>query len=174
MSRPGSHQSISGIRAGGVSSEPPRPIPYPAEDVADPVRPRHVLDYVLARRAVLEQIKHDALLREQVCDADPYLLRAAKFHGEPSGRKCPICRSKELIEVRYTFGDQLGQYSGRIKSTDELIEMQNEFGQFRVYVVEVCRNCHWNHLHLSYLLGDGQERKAPRKVRTLEDEDWVS
>ena len=52
--------------------------------------------------------------------------------------------------------------------------MQNEFGQFRVYVVEVWRNCHWNHLHLSYLLGDGQERKAPRKVRTLEDEDWVS
>ena len=52
--------------------------------------------------------------------------------------------------------------------------MQNEFGQFRVYIVEVCRNCHWNHLHLSYLLGDGQERKAPRKVRTLEDEDWVS
>ena len=94
--------------------------------------------------------------------------------GNAANKQCPICRSKELMEIRYTFGDQLGQYSGRIKSTDELIEMQNEYGQFRVYVVEVCRNCHWNHLHLSYLLGDGQERKAPRKVRTLEDEDWVS
>jgi len=25
----------------------------------------------------------------------------------------------------------------------------------------------------SYLLGDGSERKPPRKVRTLEDDDWV-
>jgi hypothetical protein len=135
---------------------------------------RGSIDYTLSKRATLNALFKGSSHASDACDADPYLLRAAKFHGEPSGRKCPICRSKELMEVRYTFGDQLGQYSGRIKSTDELIEMQNEYGQFRVYIVEVCRNCHWNHLHLSYLLGDGHERKAPRKVRTLEDEDWVS
>ncbi len=135
---------------------------------------RGSIDYTLSKRATLNALFKGSSHASDACDADPYLLRAAKFHGEPSGRKCPICRSKELMEIRYTFGDQLGQYSGRIKSTDELIEMQNEYGQFRVYIVEVCRNCHWNHLHLSYLLGDGQERRPPRKVRTLEDEDWVS
>ena len=51
--------------------------------------------------------------------------------------------------------------------------MQSEFGEFRVYVVEVCLECGWNHLSSSYLLGDGNTRKPPRKVRTLEDDDWV-
>ena len=167
MSRPGSHQSISGIRAGGVSSEPPRPIPYPAEDVADPVRPRHVLDYILARRAVLEQIKHDALLREQVCDADPYLLRAAKHHGEQTERVCPLCAKSELVHVTYVFGDDLGYLSGRVKTTGELKVLAFEYGHFRVYVVEVCKLCGWNHLHMSYVLGDGAPRTPPREPRDV-------
>lgn len=54
MSRPGSHQSISGIRASSASAKAPNPVAHPAEDIADPVRPRQILDYVLARRAVLE------------------------------------------------------------------------------------------------------------------------
>ena len=79
---------------------------------------------------------------------------------------------KEIRDLRYTFGDELGQYSGRIKSIAELEEMENEFGEFRVYTVEVCLDCGWNHLIYSYLLGDGRTRKAPRKVHTLEDDDW--
>ena len=161
MSRPGSHQSISGIRAGGLSSEPPRPIPYPAEDVADPVRPRHVLDYVL------EQIKHDALLREQVCDADPYLLRAAKHHGENTERVCPMCAKSELVHVTYVFGDDLGYFSGRVKSSTDLPVLAREYGHFRVYVVEVCIKCGWNHLHMSYVLGDGSPRTPPREPRDV-------
>jgi hypothetical protein len=74
----------------------------------------------------------------------------------------------------YTFGDQLGQFSGRIKNTKELVEMEKDFGEFSVYVVEVCRECSWNHLCSTYLLGDGMERKPPRRVRTLEDDDWAS
>jgi hypothetical protein len=75
-----------------------------------------------------------------------------------------------MVELRYTFGDQLGQYSGRLKSLQELDEMQSEFGEFRVYVVEVCNECGWNHISSSYLLGDGVTRKPPRKQRTIEDE----
>jgi len=56
---------------------------------------------------------------------------------------------------------------GRIKNDSELDEMQSEFGEFRVYVVEVCLGCGWNHLTSSFLLGDGQERKPPRKAKTL-------
>ena len=101
-------------------------------------------------------------------------MRAAKYHGEKADRKCPVCKKEVLVELRYTFGDQLGQFSGRIKSGDELLEMESEFGEFSVYVVEVCRGCSWNHLCSTYLLGDGRERKVPRRQRTLEDEDFAS
>ncbi len=131
---------------------------------------RSYIDYSLDKRATLV-----ALFRGVVdaCDADPYLMRAAKFHGEKVSRQCPVCKKLSLVELRYTFGDQLGQYSGRIKNLKELAEMENEFGEFRVYIVEVCRECSWNHLCASFVLGDGIERKAPRRVRTLEDEDWA-
>jgi len=101
-------------------------------------------------------------------------MRAAKYHGEKAGRNCPVCKKDALVELRYTFGDQLGQFSGRIKNGKELAEMEQEFGEFSVYVVEVCRECSWNHLCATYLLGDGRERKAPRHQRTLEDEDFAS
>jgi hypothetical protein len=132
---------------------------------------RGFIDYSLDKRATLL-----ALFRGVVdaCDADPYLMRAAKHHGEKAGRKCPVCKKDSLVELRYTFGDQLGQYSGRIKNGDELLEMESEFGEFSVYVVEVCRDCSWNHLCATYLRGDGRERKATRKTRTLEDEDFAS
>jgi hypothetical protein len=132
---------------------------------------RGFIDYSLDKRATLL-----ALFRGVVdaCDADPYLMRAAKYHGEKVDRKCPVCKKDSLVELRYTFGDQLGQFSGRIKNGDELNEMESEFGEFSVYVVEVCRDCSWNHLCSTYLLGDGRERKAPRKQRTLEDEDFAS
>ena len=41
----------------------------------------------------------DAELRiglAEVCDATPYLLRAAKFHGAPSSVTCPMCRKEPL------------------------------------------------------------------------------
>jgi hypothetical protein len=87
-------------------------------------------------------------------------------HGELTDRDCPMCRKEKVTELQYTFGDQLGQYSGRIKTNAELEEMQSEYGEFRVYVVEVCLSCGWNHLSASYLLGDGRDRKPPRKVKT--------
>jgi hypothetical protein len=48
--------------------------------------------------------------------------------------------------------------------------MQSEFGEFRVYQVEICQDCGWNHLIKSFSLGDGKIRKPPRKVKTIEDE----
>ena len=131
---------------------------------------RSYIDYTLDKRATLLALFRGAV---DACDADPYLMRAAKFHGEKVNRNCPVCNKLSLVELRYTFGDQLGQYSGRIKTPEELSAMEIEFGEFRVYIVEVCRECSWNHLCASFLLGDGIERKAPRRVRTLEDEDWA-
>jgi hypothetical protein len=128
---------------------------------------RAYIDYTLDKRATLTGLFRGVV---DACDADPYLMRAAKYHGEKVDRKCPVCKKSELVELRYTFGDQLGQFSGRIKSPQELAAMESEFGEFSVYVVEVCRDCSWNHLCSTFILGDGISRKAPRKVRTLEDE----
>jgi hypothetical protein len=132
---------------------------------------RSVIDYGLQRRAALEALLTGGALSTDVCDADPYLLRAARFHGQPTGRDCPVCRREELVDLRYVFGDELGQYSGRLKSQPELAVMAREHGEFRVYVVEVCQGCGWNHLTSSYVLGDGVPRRPPRRRHTVEDDD---
>ena len=155
---------------GSRPAEPARaPLP-PPEPVADPARPRSVIDYGLTRRGVLERIRGgDSFARDEHCDADPYLLRAARHHGEATERPCPICRDPELVHVTYVFGDELGPFSGRVKSSAELPVMAYEHGQFRVYVVEVCAACGWNHLTLSYVLGDGTPRRPLRAPADLLD-----
>jgi Family of unknown function (DUF5318) len=130
-----------------------------------------VIDYSLARRATLTELFNRGVTSlDDACDAHPYLLRAAKHHGEPTQLPCPVCRRGSLTHVTYVYGDELGQYSGRIKSTAELEAMAREHGEFTVYVVEVCQRCGWNHLALSYVLGDGNPRKPPRRRRTVEDD----
>ena len=126
---------------------------------------RESIDYSLKRRATLVSYFKGAQARVDICDADPYLRLAAKYHGEGVERACPVCRKQEMVVLHYAFGDQLGQYSGRIKSIKELDEMQSEYGEFRVYVVEVCRRCDWHHLIYSFKLGDGRARKIPRRTR---------
>ena len=117
---------------------------------------RSVVDYALARRATLASLKAGRTTLADVCDAHPYLLRAAKHHGEPTETRCPICRKTNLTHVTYVYGDELGQYAGRVKRGPELTEMAAEYGEFRVYVVEVCQSCGWNHLATSYVLGTGE------------------
>jgi hypothetical protein len=115
-----------------------------------------VVEYGLARRAVLESVRSGRVSLADVCDAHPYLLRAAKFHGEATEETCPVCRKTRLTHVTYVYGDELGQYAGRVKRGPELAEMAAEYGEFRVYVVEVCQSCAWNHLATSYVLGTGE------------------
>jgi hypothetical protein len=71
---------------------------------------RSVVDYGLARRATLASVRSGRTTIADVCDAHPYLLRAAKFHGEPTEDRCPICRKAKLTHVTYVYGDELGQY----------------------------------------------------------------
>lgn len=127
---------------------------------------RAYVDFTLKKRATIASIYRGLNTTSDACDADPYLRRAARHHGELTDRDCPMCHKEKVTELQYTFGDELGQYSGRIKNNDELSEMQSEYGEFRVYVVEVCLGCGWNHLSASYLLGDGVQRKPPRKMKT--------
>ena len=114
------------------------------------------MDYGLARRATLASVLSGRATLTDVCDAHPYLLRAAKFHGEPTDVTCPICHRTKLTHVTYVYGDELGQYEGRVRQGRELDEMATEYGEFQVYVVEVCQSCGWNHLTSSYVLGTGE------------------
>jgi Family of unknown function (DUF5318) len=128
---------------------------------------RSVVDYGLARRATLASVYAGHTTVADVCDAHPYLLRAAKYHGEPTETRCPICRKANLTHVTYVYGDELGQYAGRVKQGRELTEMAAEYGEFRVYVVEVCQSCAWNHLATSYVLGTGEPRaRRGRRARS--------
>ena len=111
------------------------------------------MDYALQRRALLADLYAGRASVMDVCDAHPYLQRAARYHGEPSDVTCPVCRKERLTYVHYVYGDELKTSSGQAKSVAELHRMGMDHGEFRVYVVEVCRSCGWNHLSTSYVLG---------------------
>lgn len=132
---------------------------------------REGIDYALQRRHTLRALgsRVRSLSKADACDADPMLVRAALNHGELTEVRCPVGDCGRLVNLSYVFGDQLGQYSGRIKSTAELEEMQDQYGEFKVCVVEVCCECGWNHMISSYLLGDGVKRPPPRRQKTVED-----
>ena len=132
---------------------------------------REWMSHALQRRATLEAMRRpqSALTGLNPCDADPLLVRSALHHGKLADRDCPVCTSGRLIVLNYVFGDQLGQFSGRIKSALDLVEMEQQFGEFKVRVVEVCPDCGWNHLIETFILGDGQRRRPPRRQQTVED-----
>ena len=114
---------------------------------------RQIVDYALQRRSLLAEVYSGRTGVTEVCDANPYLLRAAKFHGKASTVTCPICRKEQLTLVSWVFGDHLGAVSGSARSAEELVLLATRFDEFSVYVVEVCRTCEWNHLVKSYVLG---------------------
>lgn len=104
-------------------------------------------DYSLARRAVLRDLRAGRVSRNDVCDAHPELLRAARNIGERVGKNCPVCRSKDLFYVSYVYGDRLRSANGRaLSQPGELDELARKHAEFDCYVVEVCTKCRWNHL----------------------------
>lgn len=111
------------------------------------------------------------MLSSDFCDADPYLVKAATFHGEATDENCPACHSVNLVTLNYVYGDELGPYSGRIRETENLPSLAHRFGDIGVYVVEVCTDCHWNYLLRTYRIGDGTVRRAlptPADLRELD------
>ena len=120
-----------------------------------------MVDYALQRRSLLADVHAGRVGVTDVCDAGPYLLRAARFHGEATDQTCPVCRKERLTLVSWIFGDALRQAAGTARRPDELEQRAAadaviaRYDDFSVHVVEVCRSCRWNHLVLSYVLGTG-------------------
>ncbi|MEV1142435.1 DUF5318 domain-containing protein [Micromonospora sp. NPDC049799] len=123
---------------------------------------RQVVDYSLQKRAVLRELLAGRVGTYDVCDASPYLKNAARFHGEPTDQRCPICRSENLTHVHYIYGDELKQSAGQARTVAELPVLAMTLREFQVFVVEVCLGCDWNHLVEQYLLGlDGLAEDGP-------------
>src|ERR1051325_9699139 len=114
---------------------------------------RQVVDYSLQKRALLRDVHNGKVGTLEVCDASPYLKNAARFHGEPTEERCPICRRDNLTLVHYIYGDELKQSAGQARKLAELPVLAMTLREFQVYVVEVCQSCAWNHLIEQYLLG---------------------
>jgi hypothetical protein len=126
---------------------------------------RQVVDYALQRRALLAEVHAGRVGVAEVCDASPYLLRAARFHGESTDRTCPVCRKERLMQVSWIFGDALKHAAGSARKPEEIEALANSYEDFSVYVVEVCRTCSWNHLVLSYVMGTGAPTSGRRPDR---------
>ena len=109
------------------------------------------VDYSLQRRALLRDVYAGRVPLLEVCDASPYLKSAARFHGEQTQERCPICRRDFVTHVHYIYGDQLKHSAGQARRRAELAILADTHSEFQVFVVEVCRRCDWNHLVEQYL-----------------------
>lgn len=125
---------------------------------------RQLVDYALARRSTLARLRAGQMTLSEVCDGDPYLLRAAKFHGQSTERTCPVCRKEQVTLVSWVFGGTGGAPAGTARTESEIATLASSSPEFTVHVVEVCRTCHWNYLVQSYVAGVPRPATKRRRV----------
>jgi hypothetical protein len=114
---------------------------------------RGQIDHRLARRHVINEYRRGRLGREQVCDAHPELIRAARNVGTPSEQDCPICEETSLRLVTYVFGARLPAHGRCVSTAKELAVLNRRRDELSAYVVEACVSCHWHHLRKVFPLG---------------------
>ncbi len=125
-----------------------------------------MVDYTLARRSALGALRRSRIHVNDVCDAHPELLRAARHIGEEVDEQCPVCSHDTLRWVRYVYGEGLKRNSGRVVYPAEwLAELETSHDEFTCYVVEVCLDCCWNHLIRSYVTGRRFRSLPPARRR---------
>jgi hypothetical protein len=110
----------------------------------------NVIDYTLAKRALLRDSQRGLQSVNDLCDAHPELLRAARHVGEPTRVDCPVCGKDKLVLLAYVYGDALKHENGRVWSLDTGLRMAAANPGACCYVVEVCRACQWNHLREAF------------------------
>lgn len=110
-----------------------------------------IVDYTLAKRALLREWRTGMLSKLEICDAHPELLRAAKYLGADASRPCPVCRGSELRLLAYVYAEGLKQNNGRALTVKDALAMAAKQRGGAAYVVEVCTDCNWNHLSEAFL-----------------------
>ena len=110
------------------------------------LRGNGVVDHRLARRHLINEFKRGRLRQDQVCDAHPELIRAARNVGSPASVHCPICDAAELRLVTYVFGPRLPAHGRCVSTKEELAKLDARPDELTAYVVEACTACRWHHL----------------------------
>lgn len=105
-----------------------------------------VVEHRLIREYVLRQYQSGRMGREDICDANPELLRVANNLPHTTGAVCPVCDASTLNTVRFAFGKDLPAQGRAISSDGEIVEFHRSGLAFDIYHVEVCTSCRWNHL----------------------------
>jgi hypothetical protein len=65
------------------------------------------VEYRIIRNGVVREVDRGKLLKTDVCDAHPELLRAARNVGRATKEVCPICDDGRLVTVTFVFGAKL-------------------------------------------------------------------
>jgi uncharacterized protein DUF5318 len=110
-----------------------------------------VVDYTLAKRALLREWRRGVLSRLEICDAHPELLRAARYLGAEARRPCPVCSQHELRLLAYVYADGLRRNNGRAFEVEEGLALASQQRGGACYIVEVCTYCNWNHLAEAFM-----------------------
>jgi len=127
------------------------------------MRRTDVVEYGLQRRALLRELLGGRATSLDVCDASPYLQRAAKAYGVRTERTCPVCRRVPLWESTWVYGDALGSASGSSRTAPQVEALAAAHPDFAVYEVEVCLGCGWNHPVRSWRTGTPCAAAARRR-----------
>ena len=70
-----------------------------------------------------------------------------------------------MVCVRYVFSDELSKRdNGMVWSNPDLRPLA-KFREARLYTVEVCPDCSWNHLRSQVTLGHGGRSRSKRGSR---------
>jgi hypothetical protein len=124
-----------------------------------------VVEFGLVRRALLADLAGGRVSRDDVCDAHPELIRAAKHLGRRAGEKCPVCEAAELLEVTYVFGARLPPGGACPPTRLELLRLERREEPVQCYAVEVCVACSFHHLARKWSAGGRRARTALKASR---------
>lgn len=118
-----------------------------------------VVEFGLVRHALLTRLEAGIIRREEICDAHPELLRAAKNLGRMTGDKCPVCDEQDLVEVTYVFGARLPAGGTCPTTRAELLKLERREEPVQCYAVEVCTGCNFHHLARKWVAGGRRARR---------------
>lgn len=95
---------------------------------------------------LISQVRKGRLPLDQVCDAHPELIRAARNVGTVTTTRCPICEETDLRLVTYVFGHGLSPQGRCVSTAKEMRQLNTRAAELSAYVVEACIECRWHHL----------------------------
>jgi len=117
------------------------------------------VNYRLAKQRVVDSVERGVRAQHEVCDAQPELRRVAHHHSVAIAEACPICDGDDLVAVTFAFGSGLPKAGRCVADRSEFDKLKRRGKPSTVYLIEVCRQCWWNHMRESFEL-DGSEAAA--------------